>query len=96
MLVRRIDPKSVLDILNIVLGHINVIDEKLIHDKAAEIALLTGCRAVDAYYIAAAKHVGAILITSDRTMGDNASKSGGRAFHLLNTSDYKLLISELS
>ena len=66
VLVRRIDPKYVLDILNVVLGYINVIDEKLFHDKAAEIALFTGCRAVDAYYIAAAKHVNAILITNDR------------------------------
>ena len=65
MLVRRSDPKSVLYILNIVLGHINVIDEKLIYDKEEEIALLTGCRAVDAYYIAVAKHVDAILITSE-------------------------------
>ena len=96
VLVRRADPKDVLDILNIVLGHINVIDEKLIHDKAAEIASLTGCRAVDAYYIAAAKHVDAILITSDRTMRENASKSGVEAYYLLNNKDYKTLISRLS
>ncbi len=96
VLVRRIDPKNVLDILNIVLGHINVIDEKLIHDKAAEIALLTGCRAVDAYYIAVAKHVDAVLITSDKTMRDNASKSGVEAYYLLSNKDYNTLISRLS
>ena len=82
--------------MNIVLEHINVIDERLIHDKAAEIALLTGCRAVDAYYIAAAKHVDAILITNDRTMRGNASRSGVGAYYLLNDNDYKILISKLS
>ena len=51
VLVRRADPKNVPDILNTVLEHVNVIDEKLVHDKAAEIALLTGCRAVDVYYL---------------------------------------------
>ncbi len=38
------------------------IDEELVHDKAAEVALLTGCRADDAYCIATTKHV-AILIS---------------------------------
>ena len=96
VLVRRIDPKNVLEILNAVLGYINVIDEKFIHDKAAEIALLTGCRAVDAYYVATTKHADAILITNDRTMRDNASKSGVEAYYLLNNKDYKTLISRLS
>ncbi len=96
VLVRRINPKNVLDVLNTVLGYINVVDEELIHDKAAEIALLAGCRAVDAYYIATTKHVDAILITNDRTMRDNASKSGVEAYYLLNNKDYKTLISRLS
>jgi len=57
--------------------------EGLIHDKAAEIALLTGCRAVDAYYIATAKHANAILITNDRAMKNNASKAGVEAYYLM-------------
>jgi len=95
VLARRIDPKNVLDILNTMLEHINVIDEKLIHDKAAEIALHTGCRAVDAYYIATTKHTDAILVTNDRKMRDNASKSGIEAYYLLNNKDYKTLTIKL-
>ncbi|MCE4623235.1 MAG: hypothetical protein F7B11_00605 [Caldisphaeraceae archaeon] len=49
MLARRINPKGTLEILDIMLRHINVIGEELIHDKASEIALLTGCMAVGAY-----------------------------------------------
>ena len=68
VLVRRIDHKNVLDILNTILEYTNVINEELVRDKAAEIALLTGCRAVDAYYIAITKYVDAVLVTSDRVM----------------------------
>ena len=95
VLVRRIKPEQVLEIVGIVLRHVNVIGEKLIHDKAAEIALLTGCRAVDAYYIATAKHVNAILITNDKAMKYNALKAGVKAYYLLNDEDYKALISKL-
>ncbi len=96
VLVRRIDPRYVLDILNTILEHINVIDENIVHDKAAEIALTTGCRAVDAYYIATTMHVDALLITNDRTMRDNAIKSGVEAYYLLDDKDYKTLINKLS
>ncbi len=57
--------------------------------------MLTGCRAVDAYYIATTRHVDAILITHDRTMRDNASKSGIEAYYLLNNKDYRTLINKL-
>ena len=96
VLVRRIDPKDVLSILSVVLEYVNVIDEKHVHDKAAEIALLTGCRAVDAYYIATTKRVDAISITNDRVMRDNASKTGVEAYYLLNNGDYETLMSKLS
>jgi len=95
VLARRINPKDVLDILDVILGHVNVIDEGIIHDKASEIALLTGCRAVDAYYIATTKHVDAALVTSDRTMKDNALKSNVEAYYLLNDEDYKAFINKL-
>ena len=71
--------------------HTVVVDTSVFADY-----LFTGCRAVDAYYIATTKHVDAILITNDRTMRDNASKSGVEAYYLLNNKDYKTLISELS
>ncbi len=95
VLVRRISPRDVLEILNIVLGHVNVIDEELIHEKASETALLTGCRTVDAYYIATTKYVSAALITNDRIMKNNALKSGAEAYYLLNNEDYKAFMDKL-
>lgn len=95
VLVRRINPEEVLEIAGIVLRHVNVIGEELIHDRAAEIALLTGCRAIDAYYIATVKYVDAILITNDKVMKYNALKARVKAYYLLNDEDYKALISKL-
>ena len=40
------------EIVDLALERVNMVEEMLIHDKAAEIALLTGYRTVDAYYIA--------------------------------------------
>lgn len=95
VLVRRIKPEQALEIVGIVLRHVNVIGEELIHDKAAEIALFTGCRAVDAYYIATAKYVNAVLVTNDKAMKYNASKAGTEVYYLLNDEDYKALTSKL-
>ncbi len=83
ILVRRIKPEHVIEITDIILKHVNVIREELIHDKAAEIVLLTGCRAVDAYYIAAAKQVNAFIITNDRVMKNNALKVRVKTYYLL-------------
>ncbi len=80
---RRVNPRLVLEVVNMVLDHVNVMDEKLVHDKVVEVALFTGCRAVDACYIATAKHVNAVFVTNDRVMRDNALKSGVKARYLL-------------
>ncbi len=52
-------------------------------------------RAVNAYYIATAKHVNAALITNYRVMKHNALKVGVKAYYLLNDNDYSALISKL-
>ncbi len=96
VLVRRISPEQALRIASITLEHVNVIREELIHDKAAEVALLTGCRAVDAYYIAVARQANAALITNDRVMRDNALKAGAESYYLLDDNDYNTLIINLT
>ena len=50
VLVRRIEPRKVVEIVDKVLRYINVVDEEELHNAAAQIALNTGCRAIDAYY----------------------------------------------
>ncbi len=96
VLVRRIKPEQALKIVSITLEHVNVIREEPIHDKAVEVALLTGCRTVDAYYIATAKHANAALITNDKVMRNNALKSGIETYYLLNDNDYNTFINKLT
>jgi hypothetical protein len=45
--------------------------------------LETGCRAIDAYFIATAKLANSTLITNDRIMAENARKAGIEAYYLL-------------
>jgi len=95
VLVRRIKPEQALEAVDAALQFVNVVGEEAIHDRAAEIALFTGCRAVDAYYIAAAKHANAILVTNDRTMKYNALKARVEAYYLLSSEDYTMLVDYL-
>ncbi len=91
VLVRRINPRQVLEIVATVLNHVNIVEEREIHDKAAETALTTGCRAVDAYYIATARRFNAILVTNDKVMKENGLKANIEVYYLLDDNDYYML-----
>jgi len=89
ILVRYIEPKYVTGILKVILNHVAMIKEDELHSEAKATALKTGCRAIDAYYIATAKLVDAILVTNDSVMKSNADKAGVEAYHL--AKDYEKL-----
>jgi len=59
--------------------------EELVHNKVAEIALLTGCRAVEAYYIAVAKHVNDVLIINDKIMKHNVLRARVKSYLTIKT-----------
>ena len=80
-LARRFNKKDVLAFLEEVLSKVELIGNP--DELAYEIALKTGCRAIDAYFIATAKLTNSILITSDRIMAENAKKAGVEAYYLL-------------
>lgn len=50
---------------------------------ALDVALDTGCRAVDSYFIALAKLTDLILITNDKPMTNNAKKLGIKTYYLI-------------
>ena len=61
-------------------------DVKLIpnpDDLAFEVAIKTGSRAADAYFIATARLTNSILVTNDKIMVKNAKKAGVKAYYLL-------------
>lgn len=55
----------------------------MIFDEALFVALETGSRAADSFYIAAAKIEDAILISNDGFQIESAKKSGIEAYNLL-------------
>ena len=95
VLSRRLGPAKALELTSATLSHVNVVDEEQIHAAAAEVALLAGCRAAGAYYIATARYVDAFLVTSDKRMRDNAQAAGVEAYYLLDDRDYAELAERL-
>ena len=59
------------------------IDTNRIFDEALSIALETGSRAADSFYIASVKVEGAILISNDKFQIESAKRSGIEAYSLL-------------
>ena len=73
-----------------------IILEDIDYELLLNIAFQTGCRAVDAYYIAAASLVSGVLVSADKIMVDNAKKYGVEAYYILDTNDYNKLVSKIS
>ncbi len=73
-----------------------IIVEDIDYELLLDIAFQTGCRAIDAYYIAAASLVSGILVSADKIMVDNAKKYGVEAYYILNTNDYNKLVLKIS
>ncbi|MCS7365447.1 MAG: type II toxin-antitoxin system VapC family toxin [archaeon GB-1867-035] len=79
----RYKPKeAVINHLNKIIPAINLIEYNEIHNLALEIALQTSCRAIDALFMASAKHTNSILISNDKTQIKNAKKANIEAYYL--------------
>ncbi len=70
-----------------VIKNFNLIKEDEIFDVVLEICKNTGSRAVDGYFIATAKLTNSILITSDKTMANNAKNADVEAYYLIEEFD---------
>ncbi|MEM4279700.1 MAG: type II toxin-antitoxin system VapC family toxin [Archaeoglobaceae archaeon] len=85
ILARRFHSEKVEKIISEILYEIALFDNP--DEIAYQIALNTGCRAIDAYFIATAKLTNSILITNDRIMAENAKKYGIEAYYLIDEFD---------
>lgn len=83
VLVRYKPRRIVENHVNRVLAHVAVIAYDELHKTALQVALATGCRAVDAFFIACATETGSILVSNDRAQVQSARRAGVRAFYLL-------------
>ena len=78
-----------------IMGKVIVIDE-IEYDLLVDIALATGCRAIDAFYIAVASIISTILVSADKVMVDNARKYGVEAHYIHDINDYNALLSRIN
>ena len=67
--------------------HINILDYDELHENALNVSLLTGCRAVDAFFVATAEKTKSILISCDRKMVVNGKKAGVESYYIVDDYD---------
>ncbi|AKG92130.1 putative nucleic acid-binding protein, contains PIN domain [Geoglobus ahangari] len=79
--------KKTRELLRDVKSKVVVVSETSLRSIAIDVAIKTHCRAVDAYFIAAAKFSGSILITNDRAMASNGKKAGVETYYLIEEFD---------
>lgn len=95
VLVRFLSHNIVKDIVERLGEEILIIGDDLYFEKSVKIALATGSRGADAYYIGLAEILNAPLATSDKVQARNARKAGVKAFYILNKMELKELIKLL-
>ncbi len=78
-----------------IMGKAIVIDE-IEYDLLVDIALATGCRAIDAFYVAVSSIISAILVSADKVMVDNARRYGVEAYYIHDINDYNTLLSRIN
>ncbi len=83
----RYNPREIVEqLVEEVMTRINLLD-----DEAHRVALATGSRAADAYYIACARRTKSILFSNDRVQVLSARRYGVEAYYLLEEQDKALL-----
>ncbi len=83
VLVRFIPPKEVSLILSAIRNAVIAVADEVFYEEAIELALSTGSRGADSYYMGLAKIMDAVLVTSDKVQALNAKRAGLRSFYVL-------------
>jgi predicted nucleic acid-binding protein len=83
-LVRRMNREVALKVAEDFFSEINFVDDSELHDVAFSIAVETGSRAIDSFYISAAKMKEALLVSNDKLQLESAQHCGVEAYSLLN------------
>ncbi len=81
LLARRFSKETVESVVSSLTARARIIEDP--SDLAYRVALVTGSKAADAYYIATAKLTGSILVSNDRRQVDSARRAGVESYYLL-------------
>ena len=80
---RRVQKEKAANICDEIFSELIFIDTSRIFEEALSIALETGSRASDSFFIASARIQKAILVSNDKYQIESARKSGIEVFNLL-------------
>ena len=80
---RRMKRDQAVKICGEIFQELAFINTRRIFDEALSVALETGSRAADSFYIATAKIEDSILISNDRFQIENAKRSGIEVYNLI-------------
>jgi len=83
-LVRRLKKEEATALADEMFGGMNFIATPDLFEIAFSIAFQTGSRAIDSFYIAAAKLEDTLLVSNDKRQVESAKKFGVDVFYLLN------------
>ena len=78
-----------------IMDKVIVVDE-IGYDLLLDVALSTACRAIDAFYIAIASVISAMLVSADKVMVSNARKYSVEAYYIHDLNEYSTLMSRIS
>ena len=96
VLVRFLPPSIVRGVVERLRDEVTLVGDDLYFTEAVKIALTTGSRGADSYYIGLAKTLNAPLATSDRVQALNAKKIKIPSFYILNKHDLENLLDTLN
>jgi len=82
VLVRFMPPERAAPAISILRELVITVSDAVFYEDALELALSTGSRGADSYYMGLAKVVGAVLVTSDKAQATNAKRAGVRSFYI--------------
>jgi hypothetical protein len=82
-LVRRLTKEEATALAEEIFSNINFIEASELFDMAYSVAVLTGSRAIDSFYVAAAKLEEAFLVSNDKHQVESARRSAVEVYYLL-------------
>ena len=87
-LVRRMSKEEAMALYELIIENVEIAEMGKLGEISFEIALQTGCRAIDSFYIAVSHSTNSILVSNDKFQVENARKYGVKSFYLLKEFDH--------
>ncbi|BAA79232.2 hypothetical protein APE_0279.1 [Aeropyrum pernix K1] len=92
VLVRYLAPSIVERVLDAFSSKVILVGDEAYFRIAVEIALATGSRGADSYYLGLAKTLNLPVATSDKVQAQNARKAGIKSFYILSNNELEELM----